>query len=96
MVGYRITLKSGDYFDTDAAGNIAYDSGRNYRRDPANGFWQIVGFSTRHNSQYLISLPDAAAGDNIGQGWVHDLDHGTRRMWSHPPGQRAVRVEVRP
>jgi hypothetical protein len=27
-------------------------------------------------------------GANIGQGWVHDLDHGTHRIWGSPTGHR--------
>jgi len=92
MPGYRITCKQG-YVLTDLAGNIAEDHvGRDYVRVPAND-WRIVGIATRANSQRVISLAAAADGESIGQGWIHDLDHGTRRMWGHPSYRRAIKVE---
>lgn len=88
---YRITCVSG-YVLTDDDGNIAEDHvGRDYVRTP-DPSWRIVGFTRRHHSHRIITLAQAAAGTDIGQGWVHDVDHGTRRMWGHPSYRRAVRV----
>jgi hypothetical protein len=46
-----------------------------------SGKWIIKGFSKRHHSRQIIPLADALAGEDVGQGWVHDLDHGMPRMW---------------
>ena len=89
---YRITCKLG-YVITDDNGNIAEDHvGRDYVRTPDES-WRIVGISRRHHSRDLISLATAANGADIGQGWIHDIDHGTRRMWGMPTYRRAVKVE---
>ena len=94
MAGYRIILKNGAVFDTDAAGNILLDGERNMRFDPASGHeWRILGFTTRHNAHRVIDLEAAASGEDIGHGWVHDMDHGTHRVWGSPAWRRAVRVE---
>lgn len=89
-VGYHITLKDG-YVDTDLQGRITADhsSGRQYNCAPHDG-WRITGISTRLDSRRLVSLEDAANGAVIGQGWVHDFDHGTHRRT--PSSRRAVRV----
>ena len=94
MRGFRITLKSG-YVETDDQGRIVHDysAGRNYRCEPHDE-WRIVGIATRHHSIRVSTLDDCAADPRlIGQGWIHDLDHGTRRMWAMPTSRRAVRVE---
>ena len=88
---YRIECKLG-YVITDDAGNITEDHcGRHYTRvaDPS---WCIVGFTRRHHSRHMITLAEAANGADFGQGWVHDVDHGTRRMWGMPAYRRAVKV----
>lgn len=89
---YRITLKVG-YVLTDDHGNIAEDhsAGRSYVRTP-DPSWRILGFTTRAHAHRLITLAEAADGANIGQGWIHDFDHGARRMWAMPRSNRAVRV----
>jgi hypothetical protein len=92
MQGYRIVLKDGSAIVTDPDGNIALDGTRNYRREPTAD-WRIVGIGTRHMSTRLVSLDAAADGEPIGQGWVHDLDHGAHRMWAMPRTHRAIRVE---
>lgn len=71
-------------------GTILYDQTRNYRSD--SGQWRVIGISKRHHSHAMVSLEDAANGANIGQGWVHDLDHGTHRMWCMPKSSRATSV----
>jgi hypothetical protein len=89
---YRITLKSG-YILTDINGRITLDAaGRHYECAPRDD-WKIVGIGKRHHSAFLVSLAQAAAGESIGQGWVHDVDHGTHRMWAMPTSRRAVKVE---
>lgn len=71
-------------------GTILYDQVRHYRS--YSGQWRIIGISKRHHSHDMVSLEDAANGANIGQGWVHDLDHGTHRMWAMPKDRRATSV----
>jgi hypothetical protein len=90
---YVIRLKGGAHFKTDMSGNVLYDGIRNIRFSPDGG-WKILGFSTRHNATQIIPIADASRGVSIGQGWVHDLDHGTHRMWGHPKNRRAVSVAV--
>lgn len=87
---YRLHCKAG-YFDLAADGTILYDSSRNYRSD--SGKWRVVGFGTRFNSQFIVPLDAAANGANIGHGFVHDLDHGSHRVWMMPRDRRAVSVE---
>lgn len=88
-IAYILTCKHG-YFELAQDGTILYDSDRNYRSE--SGDWKILGLATRHNSNQIIPLEDAANGADIGQGWVHDLDHGTHRMWGMPTYRRAVSV----
>lgn len=57
-----------------------------------SGRWIITGFTTRHNAHHLVTLAAAADGAEVGQGWVHDLDHGTHRMWG---GDRLARISRR-
>lgn len=90
---YRIRLKSFQYFDVDDAGRVMYDSERGYRCEPHDG-WKILGFSRRHHSYHLVTLEQASTGADLGHGFVHDLDHGTQRMWAHPSDQRATKVEI--
>jgi hypothetical protein len=76
---------------------LARDGAVLARTDGPNGWnyahrWHITGFGTRPNSGHLVSVEDAANGADIGQGWVHDLDHGTHRMWASPSTQRAASV----
>lgn len=91
--GYRLTLKHG-YVIVDDSKRIARDvnTGRDYRCIPSDN-WYIVGIGTRANARDLVLLAAAADGANIGQGWVHDVDHGTRRMWVMPRHRRVVKVE---
>lgn len=83
---YRITLKNGHVYTTDDHGNVISrtDGPRNW---PYSN-WRIIGFTTRHNARRIVSLADAVNGAPCGQGWIHDIDHGTRRMWAHPTTQR--------
>lgn len=46
-----------------------------------SGKWVIVGFTKRHHSRAVLPLDAVLKGGDVGQGWVHDLDHGTRRVW---------------
>lgn len=95
-MGYRIRLKDG-YVDTDAHGQVIRfsNNGRTYCKRPS-ATWMILGIGTRHTSRHLVSLSAAAGGASIGQGWVHDRDHGTHRMWAMPTSRRAVSVEAMP
>ena len=97
--GYRITLKLGYYVVTDRDGWIteAYE-GENRRDGPyrSSGHgWRILGFGRRHWANHpQVSLAEAAAGADLGQGWIWDWDHGTIRQWCMPKHGRAVRVEA--
>lgn len=80
---YRMTTKGRDTYI------LARDGAVLSRTDGPGGWdyahrWHIVGFGTRANSGTLIGLTDAAEGANVGQGWIHDLDHGTHGMWGSP------------
>ena len=98
MHTYTIHCKAG-YATTDEAGNLLEDHvGRHYVRsniDVAAGTWRILGIGKRAHSAHLVSLADAANGADIGQGWIHDLDHGSHRMWCNPSSRRATRVTRR-
>ena len=87
---YKLTLKSGAVYTLDAEGCVTARTegpqGWDYGRK-----WQVLGFATRYNARRIVSLADAADGAEIGQGWVHDLDHGTRRMWGGA-GRRAASI----
>lgn len=91
---YEMTLKDGSIWILDAEGNILRDGTRGMTFAP-DGSWRILGFTTRHNGRAIISLRDAANGADLGQGWVHDCDHGTRRMWGMPRSRRAVSIQRR-
>lgn len=88
---YAMTLKDGSTWTLSADGDVLYDGTRGMTFK-ADGSWRVIGFTTRHIGRTLISLADAAAGANLGQGWVHDLDHGAHRLWGMPVSQRVVRV----
>lgn len=79
-MNYRLITTRGNYYTLDDEGRVTARSngpeGWNY-----SGKWQIIGIGKRVHSARLISLEDAAQGADFGQGWVHDLDHGTHRMW---------------
>lgn len=53
-----------------------------------SGKWRIVGFRTRLHAHRVISLSEAIAGADVGQGWVVDDDHGTIRTWAGPANGR--------
>lgn len=96
MNGFRITLKDGAFVDTDTDGRIVRDydptSSRDYRCEPRDA-WKIVGITKRFHSRDVATLSDCAHDASyIGQGWIHDIDHGTRREWCSPKHRRATRV----
>jgi len=43
--------------------------------------WRILGFRRHWNAHHMVNLTEALAGIPIGQGWIDDWDHGTRRQW---------------
>lgn len=92
---YVMTMKSGAYFVLSSSGGILYDSGRDCARAD-DGQWNVVGIGRRWNSRDLYGLDTCAREGKraIGHGFVHDRDHGTRRMWGMPTNRRAVSVEV--
>lgn len=92
----EMTLKNGDRYTLEDDGRVVARTngpkGWNY-----SGKWIITGFKTRHNAHRMITLDEALAGVDTGQGWVCDLDHGTPRMWGSPSGRKLAsirRVEV--
>jgi hypothetical protein len=46
-----------------------------------SGKWVILGATTRFNARAIIGLSEIAENGIPGQGWIHDLDHGTHRSW---------------
>lgn len=80
MSGYVIRTTGGETYRTDDAGRIT-DRTDGPRGFEYSGRWQIIGIGKRHHSRRLITLAAAANGADIGQGWVHDIDHGYHRMW---------------
>lgn len=88
---YTMVLKSGAVWKLGDDGRVLYDGDRNM--GPFSEKWRVIGFSTRHNAHRVISLQEAAEGEPIGQGWVHDMDHGTHRLWGHPSDRRAVSIK---
>jgi len=68
------------------------------RSDGPSGFtysdWRILGFLRRWNSNRLVPLAAAISGADTGHGYVVDYDHGTRRVWGHPPGHRLAALVV--
>ncbi len=87
---YLMTLKGGAQWTLADNGRIEWDGTR--KQGAFSDDWRIIGFTRRHHSARIISLAAAAGGEDIGQGWVHDIDHGTHRMWCMPKSQRAVKV----
>lgn len=88
---YVLTLKNGEQY-TLADNGAVIDRTDGPRGWDYSGQWLILGFTKRHHSARMVSLAAAAAGADIGQGWVHDLDHGHRRMWAMPTDRRAKAV----
>jgi hypothetical protein len=84
---YTLTIKGGAQFHLASDGTILWDGERNM--GPFSD-WRVFGFSTRLNANRVVPLAQAAAGESIGQGWIHDLDHGTHRLWCMPRHHRAV------
>jgi citrate lyase beta subunit len=85
-MGYTILTTGGHTYWTDDDGYvIARTNGpRGWSYGKA---WQILGATTRRNAHYIIPLKDIVDGADFGQGWVQDIDHGTRRMWAGHPGR---------
>lgn len=89
---YWISCKDGHVI-TDDKGNILEDHvGRHYVRPIPDASWRIVGFARRFNAHSLVTLAEAAEGADLGHGFVHDEDHGTRRVWMQPMGRRVLSV----
>ena len=76
------------------------DGDVSHRSDGPAGFaysdWRILGFLRRWNSRHLVPLAAAISGADTGHGYVVDCDHGTRRVWGHPPGHRLAALVVGP
>lgn len=97
-IRFVITLKAGARFYCADDGGIIFDGERKYASSGSRS-WAILGFSRRWNANYMIPLAEIAdmpaeeQAKALGHGIVHDLDHGTHRIWGSPSGNRAVKVE---
>jgi hypothetical protein len=58
--------------------------------DYAHG-WQIIGIAKRHHSRWIVPLFRAVT-DDTGHGIIHDLDHGTHRLWGNERMRSLVKV----
>lgn len=89
---YRMWLRNGNVYYLAADGAVL-DRTDGPRGWDYSGKWVILGFKRRHHSRRMISLEEAVAGEDVGQGWVMDLDHGTVRMWGGPRFRKLGRIE---
>ena len=48
-----------------------------------SGKWIILGAAMRHHSRRIMALAAITADGVPGHGIIHDLDHGTRRVWGN-------------
>lgn len=88
---YVLTTKANVRFELDADGAVLT------RTDGPEGFaysgkWIILGATTRWNARHIVTLAELADGADFGQGWIHDLDHGTHRVWGNPSSRRLKSV----
>lgn len=87
----QLITKGRDIYTLDDEGYVVARTdgpqGWNYGRG-----WRIVGFKTRHNARRTILLAEALAGEDTGQGWVVDWDHGTYRLWGSPSHRRLASI----
>jgi len=96
MAASQITmrLRDGTVYRLTPDGDVSH------RSDGPAGFaysdWRILGFLRRWNSRHLVPLAAAISGADTGHGYVVDCDHGTRRVWGHPPGHRLAALVVGP
>jgi hypothetical protein len=88
----KMTLKNGAVYTLTDEGAVT-DRSDGPRDWDYSGKWIITGFSTRFNSRAIIPLESVLRGAPVGHGFIHDLDHGTRRMWANPTGRRLARLE---
>ena len=91
---YILTTVGGERYTIDRDGAVI-DRSDGPRGWDYSGKWRILGVTTRHNARAdrIIPLANLAEGEPFGQGWIHDLDHGTHRMWAHPSSSRLRCVE---
>lgn len=94
--GYKMRLKDGSEWILGPDGGVLYDGSRHIKFNSPHENWKIAGFSVRHNASRIITLSEAADGASLGQGWVHDFDHGSRRMWGSHSNHRVLSVEAIP
>ena len=90
---FRLTTKGRETFILARDGAIIrHGSNGQDRPDYDMHKWHVLGFGTRANSRRIVTLDEAADGAETGQGWVHDLDHGTHRMWGSPSDRRLASI----
>jgi hypothetical protein len=89
---YILTLRSGAKYELDSDGAVLYRTDGPDRSWNYGGRWRILGLAAQWDHGYTVSLAAAAAGVPFGEGYVHDIDHGTRRVWGHPDDRRAASV----
>lgn len=73
------TTKGNTYYLDDGGAVVARSNGP--QGWDYSGKWVILGFGKRYHSRSLVSLQEAVSGEDIGHGIIHDLDHGTHRVW---------------
>lgn len=88
---YEMHLKNGSVWYLDSDGGVLWDGDRSMGWESPHSTWRIIGFSTRHHSRDVISLADSPVA-NLGQGWIHDLDHGAHRLWGAPSDRKVSKV----
>src|SRR5689334_20201957 len=77
---YLMTTTRRTLYVLDANGNVLARS-NGPRGWTYSGKWTILGATTRHLARRIVPLADIARDGVPGQGWLHDLDHGTHRLW---------------
>ena len=84
----KMRTTNGNVYELDEKGAVL-DRSNGPRGWNYSGKWIICGFKKRHHSYRTIPLEDALRGEDVGQGWILDLDHGTYRLWG---GERLARI----
>lgn len=84
---YGMRLKDFSVWYLDSNGGVLYDGSRAMSWEAPHTTWRILGFSKRFHSHTVIKLANSI-GEDLGQGWIHDFDHGTHRVWGSPRARK--------
>lgn len=93
-MAYELWVSDGSRWFVADDGAVILDGTRGYvgnYPDPLRGSstWRVLGLGKRHHSSEVQTLNQIAKLNAparkaaIGQGWVHDEDHKTHRVWGH-------------